>query len=89
MLYLSDHGQDINDTKECNLTARTWPNGYEVPFVVWISEKYRKDNAEFIKNWNMNRKYVTDKTAYSLIDLARLSHPDIDLSNSIFSEESN
>ena len=37
----------------------------------------------------MNRKYVTDKTAYSLIDLARLSHPDIDLSNSIFSEESN
>lgn len=89
MLYLSDHGQDINDTKECNLTARTWPNGYEVPFVVWISEKYRKDNAEFIKNWNINRKYVTDKTAYSLIDLARLSHPDIDLSNSIFSEESN
>lgn len=89
MLYLSDHGQDINDTKECNLTARTWPNGYEVPFVVWISEKYRKDNAEFIKNWNINRKYVTDKTAYSLIDLARLSHPDIDLSNGIFSEESN
>ena len=89
MLYLSDHGQDINDTKECNLTARTWPNGYEVPFVVWISEKYRKNNAEFIKNWNINRKYVTDKTAYSVIDLARLSHPDIDLSNSIFSEESN
>jgi len=87
MLYLSDHGQDINDTEECVLTARTWPNGYEVPFVVWISEKYRKNNAEFIKGWDTNRKYVTDKTAYSLIDLARLSHPDIDLSNSIFSKK--
>ena len=87
MLYLSDHGQDINDTEECILTARTWPDGYEVPFVVWISEKYRKTNAEFIKGWNINQKYVTDKTAYSLIDLARLSHPDIDLSNSIFSKK--
>lgn len=84
MLYLSDHGQDVYDTKECTLTARTWPHGYEVPFVVWISEKYRKDNAEFINSWDMNLKYVTDKTAYSLIDLARLSHPSVDLSNSVF-----
>ena len=84
MLYLSDHGQDINDTEECILTARTWPHGYEVPFVVWVSEKYRKTNAEFINSWDMNLKYVTDKTAYSLIDLARLSHPSVDLSNSIF-----
>lgn len=89
MLYLSDHGQDVNDTKECILAARTWPNGYEVPFVVWVSEKYRKNNAEFIKHWDINRKYVTNKTAYTLIDLARLSHPDIDLSNSIFSKKSN
>jgi len=86
MLYLSDHGQDINDTEECVLTARTWPNGYEVPFVVWVSEKYRKNNTDFIKGWDTNKKYVTDKTAYSLIDLARLSHPDIDLSSSIFSK---
>ncbi len=87
LLYLSDHGHDINDTKECVLIARTWPNGYEVPFVVWVSEKYRKDNAEFINGWNINRKYVTDKTAYSLINLARLSHPSFDLSNSIFSKK--
>lgn len=87
MLYLSDHGQDIYDTKECVLTARTWPHGYEVPFVVWVSEKYRRNNAVFIKGWNTDLKYVTDKTAYSLIDLARLSHPSIDLSNSIFSKK--
>ncbi len=87
MLYLSDHGQDVNDTEECDIAARTWPNGYEVPFVVWLSKEYRQNNEEFIKGWNTNRKYVTDKTAYSLIDLARLSHPDIDLSNSIFSKK--
>jgi len=85
MLYLSDHGQDVNDTKDCILASRPWPNGYEVPFIVWVSEKYRENNAEFIRGWNINRQYVTDKTAYSLIDLARLSHPLIDLSKSIFS----
>ena len=47
-----------------------------------------KNNAEFIQSWDTNLKYITDKTAYSLIDLARLSHPSLDLSKSIFSTSS-
>lgn len=87
MLYLSDHGQDINDTKECDLGARKGPNAYEIPFIIWVSDEYRKQNAVFINTWDIKRSYVTDKTAYTIIDLARMKHDSIDLSKSIFSRQ--
>ena len=87
MLYLSDHGQDINDTKECDLGARKGANAYEIPFILWVSEKYRRQNAAFIKTWNIETPYLTDKTAYTIIDLARMKHDSIDLSQSIFSKQ--
>ena len=87
MLYLSDHGQDINDTKECELGTRTWPNSYEVPFIIWISDEYKNKNSAFIKSWNTYIPYVTDKTAYTIIDLARMKHQSIDLSKSILSRK--
>ncbi len=86
MLYLSDHGSDVNDTKECEPTTRTWPNGYEIPFIIWVSDAYRNKNISFINDWKLNNHYVTDKTAYTLIDLARLGHKLISLpKNSILS----
>ena len=87
MLYLSDHGQDINDTKECDLEERKGANAYEIPFILWVSEKYRRQNAAFIKTWNIGTPYLTDKTAYTIIDLARMKHDSIDLSQSIFSKQ--
>lgn len=84
MVYLSDHGQDMYDTEECNISSRKTIHAYEIPFVVWLSDKYKEANQKFIKTWDLNRPFITDKTAYSLIDLARLSHDSIDLSESIF-----
>lgn len=84
MIYLSDHGQDIYDNKDCELASRKTIHAYEVPFVVWLSEKYKKSNREFIKTWNTNKPFITNKTAYSIIDLARLRHNSVDLSESIF-----
>lgn len=52
MLYLSDHGQDINDTKECDPGARKGQNAYEIPFIIWISDEYKNKNSAFIKSWN-------------------------------------
>ena len=91
MLYLSDHGQDINDTKECDLGARKGPNAYEIPFILWVSDEYKNKNSAFIKSWNTDTPYVTDKVAYTIIDLARMKHKSIDLSKSILSmqEKSN
>ena len=87
VVYLSDHGQDILDTEDCILTARTWPNSYEVPFIVWMSEKYRQINSDFISQCDLTRHYVTDKLAYSIIDLLGITHTSIDLSNSIFNSD--
>ena len=89
MLYLSDHGQDINDTKECDLGARKGSNAYEIPFIIWVSDQYKKQNAAFISTWNTEKPYVTDKTAYTIIDLTRMKHDSIDLSKSIFSKQKN
>lgn len=91
MLYLSDHGQDMWDTEDCTLGTRTWPDGYEIPFVIWVSDEYRIKNKEFIEKWNVNAPYVSDRTAYTLIDLARLRHADVEKnlqSGSIFEEKS-
>ena len=84
LLYLSDHGQDIYDRKDCELTSRKTIHAYEIPFVVWVSEDYRKANLDFINLWNLNVNFMTDKTAYSIIDLARLRCDCLDLSDSIF-----
>lgn len=51
---------------------------------MWVSDKYRHENAAFINSWNTDVAYISDKTAYSIIDLMRMSHPLIDLTKSIF-----
>lgn len=84
-LYLSDHGMDMYDKKECILGARATIHSYEIPFVIWTSNNYQKLNRKFMNSWNLNGQYVTSDLAYSLLDLARLEHESIDLSKSIFS----
>ena len=84
-LYVSDHGQEICGDERYESTTRGGTGTYEIPFVVWTSDKYRQENAIFINEWDTSMPYVTDKMAYSIIDLARMSHPLVDLANSIFS----
>ncbi len=84
LLYLSDHGQDIYDREDCELTSRKTIHAYEIPFIVWVSESYRKENSNFIINWNLNANFITDNTAYSIIDLARMECDNLDLSRSVF-----
>ncbi|MDR2268032.1 MAG: phosphoethanolamine transferase, partial [Holosporaceae bacterium] len=78
LLYFSDHGQDIYDTDESKIyrvISNGSPHLYEIPFVVWVSEKYRRLNKDFIPNWDLEKEYTIDKLAYSIADLAGLDHP--------------
>lgn len=86
-LYISDHGQEICGDEKYESTTRGGAGTYEIPFVVWVSDKYRRKNAAFINGWDTNAPYTTDKTAYSIIDLARMRHKLVNLSNSIFSSD--
>ncbi|MBR1734724.1 MAG: sulfatase-like hydrolase/transferase [Alphaproteobacteria bacterium] len=84
MLYLSDHGQEIKSEEDCVWGSRKGRGTYEIPFVIWVSDEYRRKNGEFIARWNLSKAYLSDKTAYSLIDLARMKHDSVDSSKSIF-----
>lgn len=84
MLYLADHGMNVYDNEKCEVFERTAPHAYEIPFIIWLSPKYKNANKDFIKHWDMNVPYKTNQTAYTIIDLARMHHPSIDLSKSIF-----
>ena len=46
LVYMSDHGDDIYDTGD-NLGRKIDMHvSYEIPFVIWCSEKYKKRHAD-------------------------------------------
>ena len=77
LLYFSDHGQDIYDTPESKIfreISSDSQNMYEIPLLVWASDKYKKLNRNFIAGWDLEKNYVIDKLGYSIIDMMRLDH---------------
>ena len=86
MIYMSDHGEDVYDTKEsiCGRSSNKTNNMDEIPFVIWVSEQYKNDNINFIKNWNFDKKYSSENFAHSISDLFRISHEKFNASKSIF-----
>jgi heptose-I-phosphate ethanolaminephosphotransferase len=87
LLYFSDHGQDIYDTAESKIFREISGKSnhlYEIPLIVWVSEKYKLLNKDFIAGWDLEKKYVIDKLSYSIAHLARLDHAILVEENSIF-----
>lgn len=87
LLYLSDHGEDVRDDPDCcfyHSPSIATPPMFSIPFFVWISEKYAKTNAEFIKTWNVHKKYKTNKLIHSILRLSRLKNDKIKSEYSIF-----
>lgn len=82
-LYLSDHGEDVYET--LNFTGHLESNGskpmYDIPFILWQSEKFKKENYEFI--FDINRKYSTEHLIYTFSDLAHVNFKEFDATKSI------
>jgi heptose-I-phosphate ethanolaminephosphotransferase len=82
LLYVSDHGEDVYDSRPDKYLFRdesiaTDPM-YEVPFFVWFSPEYIRDNQEFVEHdvaAATGRKYQNRALYNGLLDLARLEHP--------------
>lgn len=90
LLYFSDHGQDIYDTPESKIyreISDNSPHVYSIPLIVWASEKYKALNRKFIQEWDLEKHYVIDNLAYSIIDLLRLDHKILNRKKSIFYKE--
>ena len=93
LLYVSDHGEDVYDSRPDEYLFRsdavaTDPM-YEVPFFVWLSPEYIQGNGEFsrIVAAARTKKYQTYAVYHALLDLARLRHPLYDSKASLFSPD--
>ncbi|WP_157841066.1 sulfatase-like hydrolase/transferase [Neotamlana nanhaiensis] len=86
VLYFSDHGEEVYDDIEFSGHFRDMvrtKNVYEIPFVLWQSEKYKQNRNLFS---NQDRKYMSDDLFHSMADLFCIKAKDVDSSRSIFSE---
>jgi len=88
--YFSDHGDELYDTldrsghDEYNDSAPM----YEVPFVVWVSEKYKLKHPEFLDKLSIvKRKYNLEDFIHSFSDLSCISFNEFDAAKSIFNAE--
>lgn len=90
MLYIPDHGTDVYDVspnEEGKRSRFTFPM-YEMPFILWLSEEYKKaypETVQAVKN-NLEKAYKADTLMHSLTDLSQINYEKQDSSKSIFSK---
>ena len=86
MVYLSDHGEDAYDTDESTFShaSGSSPHMFDIPLIVWMSEEYKKERADFLKRINLLKPYVTTEMIHSLLDIFGLEHEMIEKKHSIF-----
>lgn len=88
--YFSDHGDDVFD--EANMAGHNEYLGtkpmYEVPFLVWFSEKYNKSSKLFSqKDVLKQRAYNLEDFMYSFAEISRIKFAQMDSSRSVFSNQ--
>jgi heptose-I-phosphate ethanolaminephosphotransferase len=90
VLYFSDHGDEVYDTVDFSGHSEGIGSKpmYDVPFVVWLSKKYKQNKHPFLAtNDLLNRSYNLEDFIHGFSDLSNISFDQIDLSKSIFNSE--
>lgn len=90
VLYFSDHGDEVFDTMDLmghNEYHGTKPM-YEVPFLVWISDKYKAKRPNFQNlDGTRHRKYNLENFIHSFADISDIEFNLFDRTRSIFSPD--
>ena len=90
MLYTSDHGEDIfDDDRHLFLHASPVPSYYQihVPFLVWMSDNYRKNYPDLLKNAEINRqKNISSSASFfqTMLELGGIDTPSRNESVALF-----
>lgn len=91
LVHFSDHGEDVFDSRTDKYLFRddslaTDPM-YEVPFLVWLSPQFVRDNPDFAHGVAAAtaRPFQNRALYHSLLGLARLTHPLYDATADLFS----
>ena len=77
MLYLSDHAENLAKTKsDTDFRNALNPAVYEIPFVVYANNAYRKQWPSFIAEWadNISKPMQADATIFAIASLARVTY---------------
>jgi Predicted membrane-associated, metal-dependent hydrolase len=90
LLYLSDHGEDLMDDKRNRfLHASPVPTYYQlhIPFVIWFSEQYIKNNPQKYQNTIKHKDYpISSNTVFhTMLDMASISTGYLDSTLSVCS----
>jgi len=91
-IYLSDHGENVYDEFDRvghDYSGKLPKANVEIPFLVWVSYKYRAMNPvkESIIKSNLHQPYVTDDLFHSIMDLNGIQSKYFEEKRSIFNEE--
>ena len=91
VLYFSDHGEDVYDSINFACHEENLGTKYmiDIPFILWVSDKYRKNNHEkvaFIDSC-VYYKYMIDDLIHSIADLANVTFRNYVPERSVFNKK--
>ena len=90
VMYFSDHGDEVYDTMDFmghNEYHGTKPM-YDIPFILWLSKKYKIKNPEFNKLHTMlDKKYSLENFIYSFSEISNIKFDSLNLSKSLFNKD--
>ncbi len=78
LIYLSDHGENLYDDNKIAFHGgeKPTPFEYEIPYIVWFSDKYKDfypEKTEALEK-NKNKKASSTATFYSLSEMANIGY---------------
>ena len=92
LFYISDHGEEVYDSIDfVGHGAGADRNVVEIPFLIWISEKFRSEYPELDKRIfeSLHRPYMTDDIIHTILDIAGIETPDYEPGRSVINEKFN
>ena len=89
MLYFADHGEDVYEDEKSTFAHADFigtRHMYEIPFVLWLSDKYKKYRTDIIEEIEKvkNKPYNIQHMIHTITELSNLDSPDIDKTKSLF-----
>ena len=98
IVYLSDHGEEVHDyrnfigrTPTAKLTPEICKYQFEVPFMIWMSDKYKATHPDIVKQAenSLDKPFMIDDLPHLMLDIAGIDCEWFDPTRSLINERYN
>lgn len=74
LIYLSDHGENVYDIGDCVGRLYDVPYFYEIPFMIWCSDKYMKQHPDIVESIrkSVDKPLMSDNLCHLLMRLGEV-----------------